>query len=296
VFLVLSSSRLQDLLFSPCSCLCLLLYFFLGTVGSKTFGIAKNANLIAVKVLGSNGSGTSDNIIAGIDWVAAQQRPNGAVINMSLGGPGVNVAMNLAVERAVAAGITVVVAAGNANSDACDKSPASATNAITVGSTDQNDVKGLYSNIGTCLDIFAPGVGITSLSISKRGSPSSVKSGTSMASPHVAGVAALLLQEDRSLTPAKIADRIRADATRDVVANAGTGSPNFILFTGKITPLSLTPPPVLTTPVPALTTPAPTPAPVPASGATGSCGSKFAPCSLASECCSNICRSNGLCG
>jgi subtilisin family serine protease len=228
----------------------------LGTVGSKTFGIAKNATLIAVKVLGKDGSGTNINIIAGIDWVVAQPRLNGAVINMSLGG-GANSAMNLAVERAVAAGITVVVAAGNANSDACAVSPASATNVITVGSTDQNDVKGLYSNIGTCLDIFAPGVGITSLSISRRGAPS-VKSGTSMASPHVAGVAALLLQEDRSLTPALIADRIRADATPDVVTSAGMGSPNFLLFTGKITPLSATPPTVLTTPAPA-TLPVPAP-------------------------------------
>jgi subtilisin family serine protease len=273
----------------------------LGTVGSKAFGIAKKANLIAVKVLDSNGDGTTDTAIAGIDWVVAQERPNGAVINISLGSP-LNYAFNSAVEKAVAAGITVVVAAGNARSDACRVSPASAANAITVGSTDQNDRKGFLSNIGTCLDIFAPGVGITSLYNSQG--LASIKSGTSMASPHVAGVAALLLQENRFLTPADITGRIRADATRGVVANAGRGSPNFLLFTGKITPLSPTLPPVPTTP--AVTT-QPTPAPVdpvsalidpavPAPGATGSCGTKFAPCNLASECCSNTCKNNGMCG
>jgi subtilisin family serine protease len=206
----------------------------LGTVGSKTYGIAKKANLIAVKVLGANNEGLITDIIAGIDWVIAQfqSRPNGAVINMSLGGR-VNVAMNSAVERAVAAGITVVVAAGNSRRDACAFSPASAANAITVGATDKFDVKASFSNIGPCLDIFAPGVGITSL-FTSQGSIWTI-SGTSMASPHVAGVAALLLQEDPSLTPAKIIERIRADATPGVVTNAGRGSPNILLFTGKIT-------------------------------------------------------------
>jgi subtilisin family serine protease len=215
-----------------CACYCISL---LGTVGSKTYGIAKNANLIAVKVLDSNGSGTLINVIAGIDWVATQakQRTNRAVINMSLGAPGVNEAINSAVERAVVAGITVVVAAGNSRRDACAFSPASAANAITVGATDKFDVKASFSNIGPCLDIFAPGVGITSL-FTSQGSIWTI-SGTSMASPHVAGVAALLLQEDPSLTPAKIIERIRADATPGVVTNAGRGSPNILLFTGKIT-------------------------------------------------------------
>jgi subtilisin family serine protease len=260
--------------------------------------------LIAVKVLDSNGSGTLINIIAGIDWVAAQERPNGAVINISLGSP-LNYAFNSAVEKAVAAGITVVVAAGHARSDACRVSPASAANAITVGSTDQNDRKGFYSNIGTCLDIFAPGVGITSLYDSQG--LASIKSGTSMASPHVAGVAALLLQEDPNLTPAEITDRILADATPGVVGREGRGSPNILLYTGTITPSSPTPPP-LPTPSPAPTTPAPTTQPAPSSApvfltpvptpAVPSCRTKKEPCSLASECCSNTCRgnNNGFCG
>jgi subtilisin family serine protease len=205
----------------------------LGTVGGTKYGIAKNANLIAVKVLNSKGSGSSAGIIAGIDWVAKQLRPNGAVINMSLGSSSVNSALNSAVERAVTAGVTVVVAAGNSNVSACTASPASATNAITVGATGKDDARASFSNYGTCVDIFAPGVDITS-DYKLQGYTWTI-SGTSMASPHVAGVAALLLDENPTLTPAQIADRIRADATPGVVVGAGYRSPNFMLYTGTIT-------------------------------------------------------------
>jgi subtilisin family serine protease len=189
--------------------------------------------LIAVKVLNSKGSGSSAGVIAGIDWVAKQSRPNGAVINMSLGSSRVSSAINSAVERAVAAGITVVVAAGNSNVDACTASPASAINAITVGATGKDDKRASFSNYGTCVDIFAPGVDITS-DYKTEGFAWTI-SGTSMASPHVAGVAALLLDGNPTLTPAQIADRIRADATPGVVVGAGTGSPNFLIYTGTIT-------------------------------------------------------------
>jgi subtilisin family serine protease len=187
--------------------------------------------LIAVKVLNTQGSGTSAKVIAGIDWVSTQLRPNGAVINMSLGVSSVNSALNSAVQRAVAAGITVVVAAGNSNVDACTASPSSAANAITVGATGKDDARASFSNYGTCVDIFAPGVGITS----DYKNTTKTISGTSMASPHVAGVAALLLNENPALTPAEVAARIRADATPGVVGGAGTGSPNFMIYSGTIT-------------------------------------------------------------
>jgi subtilisin family serine protease len=188
--------------------------------------------LISVKVLNSEGSGSITGIIAAIDWVARQPRLNPAVINMSLGSAK-NYAVNRAVNNAVAAGIVVAVAGGNSNRDACNASPASATNAITVGATGKDDARASFSNYGRCIDIFAPGVDITS--VYKDQGVSWTISGTSMASPHVAGVAALILDENPTLTPAQIADRIRADATPGVVVGAGYGSPNFMLYTGTIT-------------------------------------------------------------
>jgi subtilisin family serine protease len=266
----------------------------LGTVGGTKYGIAKNANLIAVKVLNSQGSGSIADIVAGIDWVVSQPRSNGAVINMSLGSSRVNSAMNTAVDSAVAAGVTVVVAGGNANKDACRVSPASATNVITVGATGKDDTRASFSNYGKCIDIFAPGVDITSVS-KLQGSTWTI-SGTSMASPHVAGVAALLLDENSTLIPAQIADRIRADATPDVVAGAGRKSPNFMLYTGTITGLITTLNPT-TTPVPT-TPPAPTSAPtsVPSLAPAPSCAAKSQPCNANSDCCSNKCKGqNGFC-
>jgi subtilisin family serine protease len=266
--------------------------------------------LIAVKVLNSQGSGSIADIIAGIDWVTTQSRTNGAVINMSLGSSRVNRAMNTAVNTAVAAGVTVVVAGGNANKDACRVSPASAADVIAVGATGKDDARASFSNYGKCIDIFAPGVGITSVNTS-QGSTWTI-SGTSMASPHVAGVAALLLEENPTLTPAQIADTISADATPGVVVGAGRNSPNSMIYTGAITgPINTTPPVPTTPPAPTSAptsapslAPAPTsaptsapslaPVPAPTDAPTSSCAAKFQPCNADSNCCSNKCK-NGVC-
>jgi hypothetical protein len=212
-----------------CACYSILI---LGTVGSKRYGIAKNVNLIAVKVMNSRGRGSWCGVIAGIDWVIRQPRPNGAVINMSLGSTYVFKPVDDAVEAAVQAGVHVVVAAGNSNRDACGASPASAVNAITVGATGQDDARAYFSNYGGCLDMFAPGVAIHSTYV--WNGYYAIGSGTSMAAPHVAGVAALLLQEDPTLTPAQLTQRMRADATAGIVTSEQAGSPNLLLNTEAI--------------------------------------------------------------
>jgi subtilisin family serine protease len=252
----------------------------LGTVGGTKYGIAKNANLIAVKVLNSQGSGSWAGIIAGIDWVVAQANLTGsnrAVINMSLGG-GFTSALNDAVNNAVAVGVVVAVAGGNENQDACRVSPASAANAITVGATATNDARASYSNFGSCIDIFAPGSNIISARTNTIAGNLSL-SGTSMASPHVAGVAALLLQEDPTITPALLAQKILADATSGVVVGAGSQSPNLMLYTGAITVPVTTP---ISAPSPVLV-----PAPI---APSPSCAAKFAFCTTNSDCCSNSCK------
>jgi len=153
-----------------------------------------------------------------------------AVANLSLGG-GSSATLNAAIARAVADGITVVVAAGNSNDDACSYSPASEPSAITVGATDSTDSRASYSNWGSCVDVFAPGSQILSAAISSPTAEATL-SGTSMASPHVAGAAALILEESPSLTPAEVARRITTAATRGVVTDAGPNSPNKLLFIG----------------------------------------------------------------
>ena len=162
-----------------------------GTVAGTTYGVAKRATVVPVRVLGCNGSGTNSGVVAGIDWVAANAVAP-AVANMSLGG-GASQATDDAVQRAVSRGVTMVVAAGNENQNACNVSPARAVNAITVGSTTRTDARSSFSNFGTCVDVFAPGSDITSAWYTGTTATSTI-SGTSMASPHVAGVAALYLQ------------------------------------------------------------------------------------------------------
>ena len=204
-----------------------------GTIASATYGVAKSAILVPVRVLGCDGSGTYSGVIAGLDWIA-HNRPSTqrAVVNMSLGG-GTSSSLDSAVASLVASGVAVVVAAGNSNVDACTSSPARAASAITVGSTTTTDSRSSFSNFGSCLDIFAPGSNITS---TVPGGGTAVYSGTSMASPHVAGVAAVVLSQI-AMTPSQLATYLTDNATTGVVGSAGTGSPNLLAFLpGTTTP------------------------------------------------------------
>lgn len=202
-----------------------------GTIAGRTLGVAPDATVIPVKVLDCFGSGTLAGVVAGIDWMVANHESGvPAVANLSLGG-GVSPTLNAAIARAVADGITVVVAAGNSNDDACNYSPASEPSAITVGASDRTDLRSSFSNWGACVDVFAPGSQILSAAISGPNAEATL-SGTSMASPHVAGAAALVLDAFPLLTPAEVAQRITASATRGVVLDPGPGSPNKLLFIG----------------------------------------------------------------
>jgi len=207
-----------------------------GTVAGTTHGIAKAATVHPVRVLGCNGSGTNSGVIAGMDWVAANHTKP-AVANMSLGG-GASTATDNAVTNMHNAGVTVVVAAGNDNGNACSYSPARAPLAITVGSTTNTDARSSFSNYGTCLDIFAPGSNITSAWYTSTSATNTI-SGTSMASPHVAGVAALYLANNPNATPSQVATALRNNATPNKVTGAGSGSPNYLLYSifGGTTPV-----------------------------------------------------------
>ncbi|MFD7443942.1 S8 family peptidase [Streptomyces sp. NPDC059909] len=203
-----------------------------GTTAGSTYGVAKGATIVGVRVLNCQGSGTTSGVVAGIDWVTANAvKP--AVANMSLGG-GASTSLDDAVKRSVASGVSYAVAAGNGNQggraqDACNYSPARVPEAITVGATDKTDTKASWSNYGTCVDLFAPGVGITS-SWNTSNTATNTISGTSMATPHVAGVAALYLSGHPSATPAQVRDAMVAATTSGVVKSAGTGSPNRLLY------------------------------------------------------------------
>ena len=199
-----------------------------GTVGSKPYGVAKKVNLYPVRVLNCSGSGTTSGVIAGVDWVTSNHRKP-AVANMSLGGSA-STSLDDAVKRSIAAGVTYAIAAGNSSTSACSTSPARVPEALTVGATTSGDGRAYYSNYGTCLDLFAPGDGITS-TYNSSDTATATMSGTSMAAPHVAGVAALYLQTHATATPAAVAAALTGIATTDVVTNPGTGSPNRLLFT-----------------------------------------------------------------
>lgn len=199
-----------------------------GTIGGSTYGVAKSSMPRGVRVLDCNGSGSNSGVIAGVDWVRLNHIAP-AVANMSLGG-GISTALDTAVNNLHNANVTIAVAAGNNNgANACNNSPARAANAITVGSTTQTDARSSFSNIGTCLDIFAPGSGILSAWFSSNTATATL-SGTSMASPHVAGVAALYKQANPSASSTTIRNAIVNNATTNVITNAGTGSPNRLLY------------------------------------------------------------------
>ena len=206
-----------------------------GTVAGTTYGVAKSASIVPVRVLGCTGSGTVSGVISGLNW-AMNNHVYGvpAVANLSIGSS-YSFSFNLAVSSAVYDGITVVVAAGNDNGDACIKSPASEPTAITVGATAADDSRASYSNFGSCVDIFAPGSSITSAYVGSPTSSASM-SGTSMASPHAAGVAALYLQAHPSATPAAVATAITEAATKDAISNVGNGSPNRLLYSQAFSP------------------------------------------------------------
>ena len=198
-----------------------------GTVGGSTYGVAKSALLRGVRVLDCGGSGSTSGVIAGVDWVRNNHIAP-AVANMSLGG-GASTALDNAVNNLSNAGVTIAVAAGNSNANACNSSPARAVNAITVGSTTTSDARSSFSNFGTCLDLFAPGSGILSAWYTSNTATATL-SGTSMASPHVAGVAALYKQANPSASSTTIRNAIVNNATTGVVSNPGSGSPNRLLY------------------------------------------------------------------
>jgi subtilisin family serine protease len=205
-----------------------------GIIGGHRFGVAKGVRLFGVRVLNCQGAGTWSDVIDGVNFVTWHRRQPAqegypAVANMSLGGE-TNRATDAAVRNSIRAGVTYVVAAGNGNSDASTYSPAGVVEAITVGATNQSDTRADFSNYGSTLDLFAPGVGIPSAWIGGNDMMANA-SGTSMASPHVAGVVALYLQSNRTASPAIVRSALVGTSTTGLVSNPGEASPNRLLFT-----------------------------------------------------------------
>jgi subtilisin family serine protease len=202
------------------------------TIGGRTYGVAKDVKLVGVRILDCQGMGSYSAIIAGIDWVT-RNAVKPAVANMSVGGTA-STALNNAVTRSIASGVTYVVAAGNDNRNACKYSPASASAAITVGATDSHDKRASFSNYGSCVDLFAPGTNIAS-AYNRSNTSAAYMSGTSMATPHVTGAAALLLGSQPGFSPQQVTAALLDNATTGRVTST-TGSPNRELYTGFLNP------------------------------------------------------------
>jgi subtilisin family serine protease len=205
-----------------------------GTVGGTSFGVAKQVHLVGVRVLDCGGSGSTAGVIAGVDWVTGDHAAGTpAVANMSLGG-GASRSLDTAVRNSIADGVSYAIAAGNGNifgiaKRACRTSPARVAEAMTISATDKTDRKASFANFGDCVDWFAPGVGITS-SFNTSDTATAVFSGTSMAAPHTAGVAALYLQSNPAATPAQVRDALFAKTTKGIVTSSKTVN-NHLLFT-----------------------------------------------------------------
>ncbi|MFF7288982.1 S8 family peptidase [Streptomyces griseorubiginosus] len=196
------------------------------TIAGSTYGVAKKAKIVAVRVLDNAGSGTTAGVIAGIDWVT-NNHSGPSVANLSLGG-GASSTLDTAVRNSIASGVTYAVAAGNSSANASSYSPARVTEAITVGATTSTDARASYSNYGSVLDIFAPGSSITAGWYTSDTATNTI-SGTSMATPHVAGAAAVYLAGHTSATPAQVATALVNGATSNAVTSPGSGSPNKLL-------------------------------------------------------------------
>ncbi len=198
-----------------------------GTVGGSTYGVAKSVRLFAVRVLSCSGSGSTSGVIAGVDWVTGHH-VSPAVANMSLGG-GPSTSLDTAVRNSIASGVTYAIAAGNSNANASGFSPARVSEAITVGSSTSNDARSSFSNFGSVVDIFAPGSSITS-AWSTSNTATNTISGTSMATPHVAGVAARYLQNNRTASPATVRNAIVNAASLNRLTGIPSGTANRLLF------------------------------------------------------------------
>jgi hypothetical protein len=221
-----------------------------GILGGSTYGVAPQASLVSVRVLDCKGSGTVSSVINAIDWVIDDHTTRPAVLNLSFGTTQ-SASLESAVDRAFADGIVVVVAAGNANADACASSPSgNRASALTVGATNEADSRASFSNFGKCVDLFAPGTNIRSAGITSN-TATSLMSGTSMAAPHVAGLVARYLSTASTATPATVMDAIVSQASPNIVTNAGTLSPTLLAY-GDSEFIAVSPPAGNGTPQPLL--------------------------------------------